>query len=121
KYPSMPGQFSVEINSQFQASNALSDQTVPQVHQTILKLPHFTQLELLSTVQPLEMRLSCACKEGVHYEPDFVDQSGVDQARCDLRPANEINVLAGQVLELGHFVDSAEEARVRPERGLQRR
>src|SRR5215831_1892949 len=63
-------------------------------------------------------RLTFAGDERIDDETELIDQAGVDQVGRRSSATDEINVLAGSLLERKDVVESPEKAGVRPESRL---
>src|SRR5262249_60655910 len=77
-------------------------------------------LEPAPSARRREERLAVAGDHRVDEEPKLVDEAGVDEARRRARAPDEVDVLAGPLLQSRDVRERAEKARLRPERRRQR-
>ena len=70
-------------------------------------------------LRPREERLPLTGDQRINNKPEFIHQPSIDKARRSSSTPNEINVFAGLLLEASDFVESPDEARVRPESRIQ--
>src|SRR5215831_15771120 len=66
-------------------------------------------------LRPREERLPFTGDQRINNKPEFIHQPSIDKARRSSSTPNEINVFAGLLLEGSDFLESPDEARVRPE------
>src|SRR5580693_4609118 len=91
-----------------------SANSIDQADTPTLKLLDVPQLKRMTTLRRRKQRLPVTSNQRMRNKPEFIDQPGIDQARRGASAADEIDVLAGLLLEGSDFIESPDETRRRP-------
>src|SRR5262245_34228087 len=91
-----------------------SDDSVDQADAPIWKRSSLPKFEPMPSACRRKKCLPFTCDQRINEEPELVDQSGIDEARCDSCAAHEKDILAGLLLERSDFFDPSDEPRPRP-------
>src|SRR5262245_43449590 len=78
------------------------------------ELLRLAELEPAAPLRRGEERLPLAGNQRVDNDAQLVDQPGIDQARRRLGASDQIDALAGLLLESSNVIESSKQARVRP-------
>src|SRR4030095_14561962 len=89
--------------------------SVDQAYTPTLKLLNLPQFKPTTTFRRRKERLSCTGDQRINNKPEFIHQPGIDKARRGANAPNEIDVLAGLLLECGDFFESPDKTRPWPE------
>src|SRR5262245_50020876 len=92
-----------------------SDDSVEKAQAPAFELLDLPQLEPTTTFRRLEERLSRTADQRIDLEPELVHEPGVDETRRRPSAPDQVDILAGLLLEGGDFVEASKEARIRPE------
>src|SRR5262249_25288275 len=79
------------------------------------KLLHIPKFEPAAAFRRREERLPFAGDQRINNEPELVHKSGIDEARRRSRTPDQIDVLAGLLLQASNLIESPDEARPGPE------
>ena len=91
-------------------TSALAD-SVDQAYTPTVKLLNVPQLEPATAFRRRKERRPFTGDQRINDQPELIHQPGIDQARSNSSTADEINVLAGLLLEGSNVVEPPEETR----------
>src|SRR4030095_14427469 len=97
-----------------QSQPPLAD-SVDQSYTATLKLLDLPEVEAATALRRCQEALPGTGDQRMDLKPELIHQSGLDEARGGSSTPNEIDVLAGLLLERGNFFESPDEARPGPE------
>src|SRR5215475_9984898 len=86
--------------------------SVDQAYTPTLKLLNLPQFKTTTTFRRRKESLPLTGDQRINNKPEFIHQPGIDKARRSASAPDEIDVLAGLLLEGGNFFESPEESRL---------